>query len=159
GEARGEILKGLNLLEFYAGEGFRTHGKTLPTEAKSTFAMTLRQPVGPVALITPWNFPFAIPGGNTAPALRAGCTAELKPAPLPPICTHLFAEALQEAGLPAGVLNILTGPGSAVGDALVDDPRIKAVSFTGSNEVGLRLYARAAARGARVTCEMGGKNA
>ncbi len=157
-EARGEILKGLNLLEFYAGEGFRQHGKTLPSESRATLAFTLRQPVGPVALITPWNFPFAIPVWKTAPALVAGCTAVLKPASLTPICTHLLAEALVEAGLPAGVLNVVTGPGSAVGDVLVDDPRIRAISFTGSNEIGMRLNQRAAARGVRVTAEMGGKN-
>jgi aldehyde dehydrogenase (NAD+) len=157
-EARGEILKGLNLLEFYAGEGLRIHGKTLPSESRSTLSFTLRQPVGPVALITPWNFPFAIPVWKTAPALVAGCTAVLKPASLTPLCTHLLAEALQEAGLPAGVLNVVTGPGGAVGDALVDDPRIRAISFTGSNEVGLRLYQRAASRGVKVTLEMGGKN-
>jgi acyl-CoA reductase-like NAD-dependent aldehyde dehydrogenase len=158
GESKGEVLKGLNLLEFYAGEGFRQHGKTLPSESRATLSFTLRQPVGPVALITPWNFPFAIPVWKTAPALVAGCTAVLKPASLTPICTHLLAEALVEAGLPAGVLNVVTGPGSAVGDALVDDERIRAISFTGSNEIGLRLYQRAAARGARVTAEMGGKN-
>lgn len=157
-EAKGEVLKGLNLIEFYAGEGFRQHGKTLPSESRSNLTFTLRQPVGPVALITPWNFPFAIPVWKTAPALVAGCTAVLKPASLTPICTHLLAEALVEAGLPAGVLNILTGPGSAVGDVLVDDPRIRAISFTGSNEIGTRLYQRAAARGVRVTAEMGGKN-
>ena len=157
-EAKGEVQKGLNLLEFYAGEGFRQHGKTLPSESRSTLTFTLRQPVGPVALITPWNFPFAIPVWKTAPALVAGCTAVLKPASLTPICTHLFAEALIEAGLPAGVLNVVTGPGSAVGDVLVDDPRIRAISFTGSNEIGMRLYQRAAARGAKVTAEMGGKN-
>jgi aldehyde dehydrogenase (NAD+) len=82
----------------------------------------------------------------------------MKPASLTPLCTHLLAEALQEAGLPAGVLNVVTGPGSTCGDTLIDDPRIRAISFTGSNSVGLRLYSRAAARGARVTCEMGGKN-
>src|SRR5947209_17044087 len=158
GEARGEVLKGLNLLEFYSGEGFRQHGKTLPSETRANLTFTLRQPVGPVALITPWNFPFAIPAWKTAPALVAGCTAVLKPASLTPICTHLLAEALQEAGLPAGVLNVVTGPGSAVGDALVDDERIRAVSFTGSNEVGTRLYQRVAARGIKVTLEMGGKN-
>ncbi len=157
-EAKGEVLKGLNLLEFYSGEGFRQHGKTLPSESRSTLSFTLRQPVGPVALITPWNFPFAIPVWKTAPALVAGCTAVLKPASLTPICTHLLAEALVEAGLPPGVLNVLTGPGSAVGEVLVDDPRIRAISFTGSNEIGTRLYQRAAARGARVTAEMGGKN-
>ena len=157
-EAKGEVLKGLNLLEFYAGEGFRQHGKTLPSESRSTLSFTLRQPVGPVALITPWNFPFAIPVWKTAPALIAGCTVVLKPASLTPVCTHLLAEALVEAGLPKGVLNVLTGPGSAVGDVLVDDPRIRAISFTGSNEIGTRLYQRAAGRGVRVTAEMGGKN-
>ena len=157
-ESRGEVMKGLNLLEFYSGEGFRTHGKTLPSETRSTLTMTLRQPVGPVALITPWNFPFAIPVWKLAPALVTGCTVVMKPASLTPLCTHLLAEALQEAGLPAGVLNVVTGPGSACGDTLVDDPRIRAISFTGSNGVGLRLNQRAAARGVRVTCEMGGKN-
>ena len=157
-ESRGEVLKGLNLLEFYSGEGFRQHGKTLPSESRQTLSFTLRQPVGPVALICPWNFPFAIPVWKTAPALAAGCTVVLKPASLTPLCTHLLAEALQEGGLPPGVLNVLTGPGSAVGDTLVDDPRIRAISFTGSNSVGLRLYQRAASRGVKVTAEMGGKN-
>jgi aldehyde dehydrogenase (NAD+) len=157
-EAKGEILKALNLIEFYAGEGLRQHGKTLPSESRSTLAFTLRQPVGPVALITPWNFPFAIPVWKTAPALVAGCTVVMKPASLTPICTHLLADALHQAGLPPGVFNVVTGPGSAVGDVLVDDPRIRAISFTGSNEIGLRLYQRAAARGVKVTAEMGGKN-
>ena len=157
-EAKGEVMKGLNLLEFYSGEGFRTHGKTLPSESRQTLTFTLRQPVGPVALITPWNFPFAIPVWKLAPALVSGCTVVMKPASLTPICTHLLAEAFQEAGLPAGVLNVVTGPGSQVGDVIVDDPRIRAVSFTGSNSVGLRCYQRAAARGIKVTAEMGGKN-
>jgi len=157
-ESRGEVMKGLNLLEFYSGEGLRTHGKTIPSETRQSLTMTLRQPVGPVTLITPWNFPFAIPVWKTAPALVAGCTVVLKPASLTPVCTHLLAEALMESGLPAGVLNVVTGPGGAVGNALVDDPRIRAVSFTGSNAVGLKLYERAARRGIKVTCEMGGKN-
>jgi aldehyde dehydrogenase (NAD+) len=157
-EARGEVMKGLNLLEFYAGQGFRMQGKTLPSESRATLSFTLRQPIGPVALITPWNFPFAIPVWKTAPALIAGCSVVLKPASLTPNLTHMLAQALHEAGLPPGVLNVITGPGGSIGDALVDDPRIRAISFTGSNEVGLRLYSRAAARGARVTCELGGKN-
>ena len=157
-ESKGEVLKGLNLLEFYSGEGFRQRGHTLPTEARSTLAMTLRQPVGPVALITPWNFPFAIPVWKLAPALVAGCTVVMKPASLTPLCTHLLVQAFEEAGLPAGVLNLVTGPGGAVGDVIVDDPRIRAISFTGSNEIGLRLYSRAAKRGVKVTAEMGGKN-
>src|SRR3989454_2133056 len=157
-EAKGEVLRALNILEFYAGEGFRQHGKTLPSEIPNTLCLTLRQPVGPVALITPWNFPFAIPVWKTAPALVAGCTAVLKPASLTPICAHLLPEAFLKAGLPPGVLNLVTGPGSAVGNALVEDPRIRAVSFTGSNEVGIALYQRAARRGVKVTLEMGGKN-
>jgi acyl-CoA reductase-like NAD-dependent aldehyde dehydrogenase len=157
-EAKGEVLRSLNVLEFYAGEGFRQHGKTLPSEMRSTLCLTLRQPVGPVALITPWNFPLAIPMWKTAPALIAGCTAVLKPASLTPICAHLMAEGFLEAGLPPGVLNVVTGPGGAIGDVLADDDRIKAVSFTGSNEIGLRLYQRVAARGVKVTLEMGGKN-
>jgi acyl-CoA reductase-like NAD-dependent aldehyde dehydrogenase len=157
-EARGEVKKGLNLLEFYAGQGFRMQGRTLPSESRATLSFTLRQPIGPVALITPWNFPFAIPVWKTAPALIAGCSVVLKPASLTPNLTHMLAQALHEAGLPPGVLNVITGPGSSMGDALVDDPRLRAISFTGSNEVGLRLYSRAASRGARVTCELGGKN-
>ena len=107
GESRGEVMKGLNLLEFYAGEGFRTHGKTLPSETRSILTLTLRQPVGPVALITPWNFPFAIPVWKLAPALVAGCSVVLKPASLTPLCTHLLAEAFALAdklGLPAQAL-------------------------------------------------------
>ncbi|MBS2023610.1 MAG: aldehyde dehydrogenase family protein [Deltaproteobacteria bacterium] len=157
-EGKGEIMKGLNLLEFYAGEGFRIHGKTLPSESRANLCFTLRRPVGPVALITPWNFPFAIPVWKTAPALISGCTAVIKPASLTPICTMLLVQAFEEAGLPPGVLNFVTGPGGAVGDTIVDDPRIKAISFTGSNSIGIRLYQRAAARGAKVTAEMGGKN-
>src|SRR5437868_8385657 len=135
-ESRGEVMKGLNLLEFYAGEGFRTHGKTLPSETPQTLTLTLRQPVGPVALITPWNFPFAIPVWKTAPALVAGCTAVLKPASLTPLCTHLLAEALVEAGLPPGVLNVVTGPGRAEGNALVDDPRCRGVRFSVAHDIG-----------------------
>lgn len=157
-EAKGEVMKALNLLEFYSGEGFRIHGKTLPSESRGALTFTLREPVGPVALITPWNFPIAIPMWKTAPALVAGCTVVLKPASLTPVCAHLLAEGFQEAGLPPGALNVVTGPGGAVGDVLADDPRIRAISFTGSNEIGLRLYARAAARGCKVTAEMGGKN-
>lgn len=157
-EARGEVMKALHLLDFYSGEGFRIHGKTLPSESRGALTFTLREPLGPAALITPWNFPIAIPMWKTAPALIAGCTVVLKPASLTPVCAHLLAEAFHEAGLPPGVLNVVTGPGGAIGDVLADDPRIRAISFTGSNEIGLRLYSRAAARGCKVTAEMGGKN-
>jgi aldehyde dehydrogenase (NAD+) len=155
-EAKGECLKGLNLFEFYSGEGFRMHGKTVPSEMRQTF--TLRQPLGVVALITPWNFPFAIPAWKSAPALVSGNTVILKPASLTPLTATMIVDAYREAGLPPGVFNLVTGPGGAVGDALVDHPRVKAVSFTGSNSIGMRVNERAAKRGIRVTCEMGGKN-
>jgi aldehyde dehydrogenase (NAD+) len=158
-EARGEILKGLNLLEFYAGAGFRIHGRTIPSEMPATFTYTLRQPVGVVALISPWNFPFAIPVWKTAPALVAGCTAVLKPASNTPYTSQLFVKALEDAGLPKGCLNLVTGPGSSVGDELVNNPTVKAISFTGSNGVGIRMYEQAARQGKKVTAEMGGKNA
>jgi len=157
-EAKGEIQKGIALFEFYSGEGFRTHGKTLPSELRSTFTYTLRQPLGVVALITPWNFPFAIPAWKSAPALITGNTVVMKPASGTPGTAMLMAEIFEEAGLPQGVFNLVTGPGGAVGNSLVDHPDVRAVSFTGSNAVGLALNERAARRGIRVTCEMGGKN-
>ena len=158
-EAKGEVLKGISLLEYYAGEGFRMHGKTLPSEARDTFTYTIRRPLGVVGLIAPWNFPWAIPVWKSAPALVAGNTVIFKPAELTPATASLMAEIYQEAGLPPGVFNMVVGPGSAAGEAIVNSPVIRAVSFTGSNEVGSALYVKAAARGAKVTCEMGGKNA
>ncbi len=157
-ESKGEVNKGIALFEFYAGEGFRMHGKTLPSEMRQTLTFTLRQPLGVVALITPWNFPFAIPAWKAAPALVTGNTVVMKPASGTPATARLLAEALHEAGLPPGVFNLVTGPGGAVGNTLVDHPEVKAVSFTGSNSVGLALNERAAKRGIKVTCEMGGKN-
>ncbi len=158
-EAKGEVLKGISLLEFYAGEGFRVHGKTLPSEAHDTFSYTIRRPLGVVGLIAPWNFPWAIPVWKSAPALVAGNTVIFKPAELTPATATLMAEIYEEAGLPPGVFNMVVGSGSIVGEAIVHSPVIRAVSFTGSNEVGGALYAKAATRGAKVTCEMGGKNA
>jgi len=158
-EAKGEVLKGISLLEFYAGEGFRMHGKTLPSEARDTFSYTIRRPLGVVGLIAPWNFPWAIPVWKSAPAIVAGNTVVFKPAELTPATAALLAEIYEEAGMPAGVFNMVVGSGSVVGEAIVHSPAIRAVSFTGSNEVGGALYAKAATRGAKVTCEMGGKNA
>ncbi|MBK7861311.1 MAG: aldehyde dehydrogenase family protein [Archangiaceae bacterium] len=157
-ESKGEINKGIALFEFYSGEGFRLHGKTLPSEMKQTFTYTLRQPMGVVALITPWNFPFAIPAWKTAPALITGNTVVMKPASNTPGTATLIAEVLQQAGLPKGVFNLVTGPGGAVGNTLVDHPEVRAISFTGSNEIGVALNVRAAKRGVKVTAEMGGKN-
>ncbi|MBL8093448.1 MAG: aldehyde dehydrogenase family protein [Anaerolineales bacterium] len=158
-ESRGEVLKGISLLEYYAGEGFRMGGKTLPSEVRDTFTYTLRRPLGVVGLIAPWNFPWAIPVWKSAPALVAGNTVVFKPAELTPGTAALLTEIYEQAGLPAGVFNLLVGPGSVVGEAIVQAPEVKAVSFTGSNAVGGALAAKAALRGVKVTCEMGGKNA
>ncbi len=158
-EAKGEVMKGVSLLEFYAGEGYRMHGKTLPSEARDTFTYTIRRPLGVVGLIAPWNFPWAIPVWKSAPALVAGNTVIFKPAELTPATATLLTEIYAEAGLPVGVFNLVVGAGSVVGEALVNSPALRAISFTGSNQVGGALYTKAAERGAKVTCEMGGKNA
>src|SRR5919106_2268943 len=158
-EAKGEVMKGISLLEFYAGEGFRMHGKTLPSEARDTFTYTIRRPLGVVGLIAPWNFPWAIPVWKSAPALAAGNCVVFKPAELTPATATLLTEIYQEAGCPPGVFNMVVGSGSVVGEAIVHSPVVRAVSFTGSNEIGGALYAKAAQRGAKVTCGMGGKNA
>jgi len=158
-EAKGEVLKGISLLEYYAGEGFRMHGKTLPSESRDTFTYTLRQPLGCVGLIAPWNFPWAIPVWKSAPAIVAGNAVVFKPAELTPATSVLLAEIYEEAGLPPGVFNMVVGAGRDVGEAMVNAPELRAISFTGSNSVGNALYVKAAHRGAKVTCEMGGKNA
>ncbi|MGH7826315.1 MAG: aldehyde dehydrogenase family protein [Candidatus Binatia bacterium] len=158
-EAKGEVMKGISLLEFYAGEGFRMQGKTLPSEARDTFTYTIRRPLGVVGLIAPWNFPWAIPVWKSAPALVAGNSVIFKPAELTPATATLLTEIYEQAGLPPGVFNMIVGSGSVVGEAIVNSPAIRAVSFTGSNEIGGALYVKAAQRGVKVTCEMGGKNA
>ncbi len=158
-EARGEVLKGISLLEFFAGEGYRMHGKTMPSEVRDTFTYTIRRPIGVVGLITPWNFPWALPVWKIAPALVSGNTVVLKPAEITPATASLLVEIFEEAGLPPGVLNMLVGPGSTVGSAIVEAPETRAISFTGSNQVGNALYQQAAKLNKKVTCEMGGKNA
>ncbi len=158
-EAKGETLKGISLLEYYAGMGFRMGGKTLPSEARDTFTYTVRQPLGVVGLIAPWNFPWAIPVWKSAPALVSGNTVVFKPAVLTPSTAIIMTEIFEEAGLPPGVFNMVIGPGSQVGETIVNSPVVQAVSFTGSNAVGNALYVKAASRGIKVTCEMGGKNA
>lgn len=158
GEARGEILKGLNLLEYYVGEGYRLGGETLPSEMPRTFTYTLRQPLGVAAIITPWNFPFAIPAWKMGPALMAGNTVVFKPATATPLTAVKLIECFHEAGFPPGVVNLITGGGGAIGDHLVMHPDVKVISFTGSTEVGRRLYEMAAKGLKKVTCEMGGKN-
>jgi aldehyde dehydrogenase (NAD+) len=158
GEALGEVHKAIINIEFQSGEGRRLNGETVPSELPSTFCWTQREPLGVVALVTPWNFPVAIPVWKLCPALVCGNTVVLKPASITPWTAKIIGEIFQAAGLPRGVLNIVFGPGSSVGQTLVEHPDVKALSFTGSNEVGSKLYADGAAHHKKVQCEMGGKN-
>ena len=157
-EARGEVQRAINVIEFFAGESRRITGSTIPSELPHNFCYTVKQPLGPVAIITPWNFPVAIPVWKIAPALVSGNTVVFKPASLTPLTAAVIVEIFAECGLPAGVLNLVYGGGREVGDTIVKHPAIHAVSFTGSNDVGTGLYQAAAARGIKCQCEMGGKN-
>jgi alpha-ketoglutaric semialdehyde dehydrogenase len=157
-ESRGEIQRAINVIEFFAGEARRITGETIPSELPYNFCYTVKQPVGPLAVITPWNFPIAIPIWKMAPALVCGNTVVFKPASLTPLTAMLIAGIFHDAGLPPGVLNVVFGGGREVGDTIVKHPSIRAVSFTGSNDVGTALYQAAAARGIKCQCEMGGKN-
>jgi alpha-ketoglutaric semialdehyde dehydrogenase len=158
-EALVEVQRSINILEFTAGEGRRMGGETVPSELAKTVAYTVKQPLGVVAAITPWNFPVAIPVWKAAPALVAGNTMVLKPAELTPECAARVVEIFQEAGAPAGVLNMVLGAGEEVGDELLRAPDVRAISFTGSNEVGSLIYSLAARQMKKCQCEMGGKNA
>jgi aldehyde dehydrogenase (NAD+) len=157
-EALGEIQRTINILEYVAAEGRRLGGETLPSELPRNFCYTVRQPLGVVACITPWNFPVAIPCWKIAPALVSGNTVVFKPATLTPDTASAVVSIFERAGLPNGVLNMVLGSGGAVGNALLDHEDVRAVSFTGSNEVGGEIYGRGARRMIRVQCEMGGKN-
>jgi len=158
-EAGGDVQEGIDMAFYAAGEGRRMHGVTTPSEMPDKWAMSVRVPIGVTGVITPWNFPFAIPTWKLMPALVAGNTAVFKPATDTPELAGHLAAILAEAGLPAGVLNLVYGSGSQVGDPLVADPRVPAISFTGSTDVGLGISSRAGALGKRVALEMGGKNA
>jgi alpha-ketoglutaric semialdehyde dehydrogenase len=157
-EARGEVKRTINILRYYGGEGARSFNYQIPSERENIFCYTVRKPLGVVALITPWNFPIAIPAWKMAPALVAGNTVVIKPASLAPLCAYRLVEALHEVGTPAGVVNLVTGSGGSVGDAIVNHKAIRGVSFTGSVEVGNGLYEKIAPRKIRVQLEMGGKN-
>jgi methylmalonic acid semialdehyde dehydrogenase len=157
-ESRGELQRSINVAEFCAGESRRMNGETIQSELPANFAYTIKQPLGVVACVTPWNFPVAIPVWKIAPALVAGNTVVFKPATLTPATGVRIVELFQEAGIPPGVLNLIIGSGSEAGDAIINHPAVKAVSFTGSNQVGIRLYEEVSRRGAKVQCEMGGKN-
>ena len=157
-ESRGELQRAANVADFCAGEARRLNGETIPSELPLNFAYTIKQPLGVVACVTPWNFPVAIPVWKIAPALVAGNTVVFKPATLTPATAVRVTEIFAEAGIPAGVLNLIIGSGSEAGDEIINHPAVKALSFTGSTETGLKLYEQVARRGARAQCEMGGKN-
>ena len=158
-DAQGEVKRSLNIMEYAAGEGRRMFGYTTPSELPDTVAYTTRRPLGVVAVITPWNFPLAIPAWKIAPALICGNTIVFKPASATPWSAIKLMEVFEEAGLPAGVLNVVTGPGGSVGNALVESPLVKGISFTGSTEIGTGIYSHGASLLKKVQCEMGGKNA
>ena len=158
-DAQGEVKRAMNIIEYAAGEGRRMFGYTTPSELPTTVAYTVRRPVGVVAIITPWNFPLAIPAWKMGPALICGNTLVFKPASSTPMTAVKLVEVFEEAGLPPGVLNLVTGSGSSVGNTLVESPDVKGISFTGSTEVGTGIYADGARSLKKVQCEMGGKNA
>ncbi len=158
-ETRGDVQEAIDEAFYVAGEGRRLFGVTAPSELQSKFAMSVRMPVGVVGLITPWNFPMAIPSWKLFPALVAGNTCVIKPASDTPLSTYNLVQTLVDAGVPAGVINIVCGSGSGVGTPLVEHPDVRAISFTGSSSVGSHVGQRAAATFKPVSLEMGGKNA
>ena len=157
-EARGEVGRAVNILRYVGGEGARLGGANAPSERDRVFIQTRRRPLGVVGLITPWNFPIAIPTWKAAPALICGNAVVLKPSDLAPLCAVRLVEALDEAGVTKGAINLVTGPGSKVGNEIVTNPAVKALSFTGSEGTGGAIAVEAARRRARVQLEMGGKN-
>jgi acyl-CoA reductase-like NAD-dependent aldehyde dehydrogenase len=157
-EARGDVQEGIDIAFLMAGEGRRMFGDTVPSELPDKWAMSIRQPLGVAGIITPWNFPIAIPCWKMMPALVAGNTVVFKPASDTPHCATLLVELMAEAGFPAGTVNLVTGPGAEVGDALVDDPDVPVISFTGHSSTGKRIAERASRRLKRVSLELGGKN-
>src|SRR5712692_7595311 len=152
-----EIPFAAEVFRYYAGWATKIHGETLALR-EDAFTFTLRQPVGVVGAIVPWNFPFLLASWKIAPALAAGNTIVLKPASLTPLTALKFAELCQEAGLPEGVFNVVTGPGAKVGMALVRDPRVDKIAFTGSTEVGKQIMRESASTLKRLSLELGGKS-
>lgn len=157
-EARGDVQESIDFMEYMAGEGRRLVGETVPSELHQKFCLTVRQPKGIVACITPWNFPTSIPNWKIAAALICGNTIVFKPASNTARCAVEVVKAYEGAGVPAGVLNLVTGSGATVGNALVGDPRIRTISFTGGVETGRDVYVRGAQGLKMVHLELGGKN-
>jgi aldehyde dehydrogenase (NAD+) len=157
-EGLGDVQESIDFIEYMAGEGRRMFGETVPSELRSKFCMTVRQPKGVVACITPWNFPTAIPNWKIAAALITGNTVVFKPASSTARCGAEVVKIYEQAGVPPGVLNFVTGSGGVVGNALVEDPRVRTVSFTGGVETGRDVYVRGARGLKMVHLELGGKN-
>src|SRR2546426_2959582 len=158
-ESRGDVQEGIDMTYYIAGEGRRQFGDVVPAELPSKWAMSMRHPVGVVAALTPWNFPFAIPTWKIMPALILGNTVVFKPASYTPMLAVRLVEILEEAGLPKGVLNLVLGPGGALGDHLVQHPSVDLISFTGSSDTGAHISEIAGRLLKRVSAELGGKNA
>jgi len=158
-EARGDVQEGIDIAFLMAGEGRRMFGDTVPSELPDKWAMSIRQPIGVAGIITPWNFPVAIPCWKLMPALVTGNTVVFKPASDTPHCATLLVELMAEAGFPPGTVNLVTGTGGEVGEAIVESPDVPVISFTGSSTTGRRIAERAARRLKRVSLELGGKNA
>ena len=158
-EARGDVQEAIDMTYYMAGEGRRLFGETVPAEMPDKMAMAVREPIGVVGVITPWNFPIAIPSWKIMPALICGNTVVFKPASDTPILAHRLVEILEEAGVPPGVVNLVYGPGGTVGDAILAHPDVPVITFTGSNEAGVHVNATAAPLLKRVHLELGGKNA
>jgi aldehyde dehydrogenase (NAD+) len=157
-EGRGDVQEAIDFFEYISGEGRRLLGETTTSELPRKFCMTVRQPIGVVGCITPWNFPIAVPCWKLGAALISGNTIVYKPSTLTPLCAATLVEILKEAGLPPGVLNMVVGPADTVGRAIVEHPKIRAVSFTGGIAAGKDVYSRASALMKRVGLELGGKN-
>ncbi|MBI4364456.1 MAG: aldehyde dehydrogenase family protein [Candidatus Latescibacteria bacterium] len=158
-ETRGDVQEAIDMAYYIAAEGRRLFGVTVPSELPNKIAMSMRQPLGVCGLITPWNFPMAIPSWKIFPALVSGNTVVIKPASDTPASAHHLVEILVEAGVPEGVVNIVHGGGSSVGIPLVVHPQVKMISFTGSSDVGKTIAERSAKTLKRVSLELGGKNA
>ncbi|AKO93187.1 alpha-ketoglutaric semialdehyde dehydrogenase GucD [Priestia filamentosa] len=157
-EAKGETARGVAILRYYAGEGMRKDGDVIPSSDKDALMFTRRTPLGVVGIITPWNFPVAIPIWKIAPALVYGNTVVFKPATEAAVTAAKVVECFDRAGLPKGVLNFITGSGSIIGQQLIDHPLLDAITFTGSESVGERVAKSASSRGIKFQLEMGGKN-
>jgi alpha-ketoglutaric semialdehyde dehydrogenase len=157
-ESEGEIGRTISVLRWFAGEAAQPTGAVHPSAGPRTLLLSLREPLGVVAVITPWNFPFAIPAWKIAPALAFGNTVVWKPSEITPLCAAWLVEAFHDAGVPAGVLNMVTGLPAEIGEAVTDDREVDAITFTGSLAVGRSIQARAVPRGVKVQLETGGKN-